>query len=139
MVLTEADADLSPWNGHLYAYQPRSSITSSPPYSTRIGPIGKTGHSRSSRVLRTIASLLEETDEGVCPEADNPLADVGFALAVHSENGCLDIISLTLTLHLLERFEGVEPGSRLEFEPDARRTENVTTLTACPCRFSIRE
>jgi hypothetical protein len=139
MVLTEADADLSPWNGHLYAYQPRSSITSSPPYSTRIGPIGKTGHSRSSCVLRTIASLLEETDENVCPEADDPLSDVGFSLAVHSENSGLDVISLRLTLHLLERFERVETCPSLEFEPHPRRTENVTTLTACPCRFCIRE
>lgn len=105
----------------------------------RMGPIGKTGHSRSSCVLRTIASLLEETHQSVCPKADNPLADVGFTLAVHSENGSLDVISLTLTLHLLERFEGVEPTASLEFEPDARRTENVTTLTACPCRFSMRE
>ncbi|AWN05139.1 hypothetical protein SEA_RETRIEVERFEVER_58 [Streptomyces phage RetrieverFever] len=139
MVLTEAEADLSPWKGHLYAYQPRSSMTSSPPYSMRIGPIGKTGHSRSSCVLRTIASLLEETQQGVCPEADNPLTDVGFALAVHSENGSLDVISLRLTLHLLERFERVETCPSLEFEPHPRRTENVTTLTACPCRFSMRE
>jgi hypothetical protein len=137
--LTEADADLSPWNGHLYAYQPRSSITSSPPYSMRIGPIGKTGHSRSSRFLRTIASLLQETDESVCPEADHPLSDVRFTLAVHSENGSLDVISLRLTLHLLERFERVESAASLEFEPHPRRTENVTTLTACPRRFSIRE
>src|SRR5690606_1033796 len=51
----------------------------------------------------------------------------------------LDIISLTLTLHLLERFEGVEARPGLEFEPDTRSRKDVTPLTACPCRFSMRE
>lgn len=98
-----------------------------------------TGNSLSCVLFGRISCLLEETNKGVHSEADYPFSDGLLALAVHSENGCLDVISLRLTLHLLERFEGVEASSGLEFEPDPRRTENVTTLTACPCRFSIRE
>src|SRR5690606_15493778 len=97
-----------------------------------------TASSISSSFL-PIACLLQQTEQAVDPQADNPLSNVGFALSVHSENGSLDIISLTLTLHLLERFEGVEARPGLEFEPDTRSRKDVTPLTACPCRFSMRE
>lgn len=103
-----------------------------------MGPSGKLGHSLVCS-LRTIASLLEETDEGVCPKADDPLSDVLLALPVHPENSGLDIIALTLVFHLLEGCEGIEAGAGLEFEVNPRCTEYVSTLTTCPCRFSIRE
>lgn len=59
-MLTEADLLLSSPEecispkGQEYAYQPRSSSTGSPPYISRMGPIGKIGHSLSAVALALI-------------------------------------------------------------------------------------
>ena len=113
-------------------------MTSSPPYSTRIGPIGKTGHSLSSCVLRTIASLLEEPHQVLEPEHSYPLGYGLLALTVHPEDPDRKVRS-SIGLGLLEGRERGESPPRLALEPDTRRTEKVTTLTACPRRFHVRE
>lgn len=48
VVLTDADAVRSLWNGHLYIRHPLSSTHGSPPYAIKSSPIEKTGHSFSS-------------------------------------------------------------------------------------------
>src|SRR5688572_27285676 len=58
MVLTDADLVLSPWKGQAYAYQPRSSMTGSPPYISRMGPSGKLGHSFSLLAVLLIGHVV---------------------------------------------------------------------------------
>lgn len=97
-----------------------------------------TGNSLSCALFGRISSLLQEPEQGIHIHHCEPLADGLFALTVHPEDGDRNVRS-SFVLGLLDGCERGESSPSLEFERHPRRTENVTTLTACPCRFSIRE
>lgn len=97
-----------------------------------------TGNSLSCVLFGRISSLLQEPEQGCYVHHCEPLVDGLLALTVHPEDGDWNVRS-SLVSGLGDGCERGETPPRLELEGHPRRTENVTTLTACPCRFCIRE